>query len=176
MKEHEDRCLYRKIQCELCDKTPTFAGVVNHMKFLHYGTILNNTEGKFSRNFWSEEYALFLDEPDSNWDWVPVMTEFDGYDFLTNSAVIDNSWSLCVVIIGEKKQAQQYEISMSIRGDAAAVSVRGEVHSIDVAMGEILDGKGEGVLQFNKNMASKLSRVTADGRQGIRVVYELRRK
>ena len=104
------------------------------------------------------------------------MTEFDGYDFLTNSAVIDNIWSLCVVIIGDKKRAQQYEISMSIRGDAAAVSVRGEVHSIDVAMGEILDGKGEGVLQFNKNMASKLSRVTADGRQGIRVVYELRRK
>ena len=65
---------------------------------------------------------------------------------------------------------------MSIRGDAATVSVRGKVHSIDAAMGDILGGKGEDVLEFNKNMAHKLIRAAADGRRGIRVVFELRRK
>ena len=161
-----------------CEETPAVAQVANHVKDTHLGTILYNSQGKFYKDHLSEDDTQFLDESDSDldWDWDPSMTKFDGYIFLTYSFIVDNNWSLCIVIIGGKTRAKQYEISMSIRGDGAAVSVRGEVHSIDTDMGDILGGKGEGVLEFNKNMARKLSRATADGRQGIRVQYEIRRK
>ena len=171
MKEHEDACWYRKIKCELCDETPRAGDAAIHMTNVHMGTITYNTEGKFP-------FLWTLDQlfDESNIRWIPTMKVFDGYAFLINTIVDAYNWSLWVVIFGDRKRAQKYEISMNIQTDAAAVSVKGEVYSIDVARRDILDGEGNGVLEFNKSMARKLSRVTSDGRKGIRVDYKLRLK
>ena len=179
VKKHEDSCSFRMIGCptSFCKKMVPFARVKNHIRNIHGAGYLQNRSGKF-RAFLSGAIPSGDNLYDPEMSWAPSMTVYDGETFLINAIVKDHNWSLWVVIIGDKKIAQKYSVSMRISGlgeIAAAVTVWGNVYSIEVDVKDILDD-WKGVLEFNKNMLRKLDRVRADGTRSIAVEYELRKK
>ena len=131
-----------------------------------------NREGHL-RFVWSAE-----DLANYDMSWVPTMSEYDAQTFLINAVVKDSSWSLWVVIMGDKETAEKYAVKMSIRGlgdPSVAVLHWGDVYSIEVGVKDILEDWKD-VLELNKNMVRKLGRVRADGTQNITVEYEFWRK
>ena len=183
VKKHEDRCSFRKFECPRvdCEANLIIAEVVDHVKDVHRGDMLTNLKGSLFVS-WSLGYSdedMFLSEM----RWPPSMTNFDGHTFILNAYVKDHNWNVWAVVIGDKKIAQKYEVSIRTNSKSignqrsARVAIWGDVYSLDISAEEVLDD-WKGVLHFNKNMARKM--VTGidgrRGRRGITVKYDLRRK
>ena len=172
MRKHEDRCSFITFECPQvnCGANLIIAEVVDHIKNVH--------GGRYNTNF-KDAISWLLPRGEemfrSDMTWQPSITIFDGHTFLLNACVKDLNMIGWAVVIGDKKIAKKYEVSIKAKGYAAEVSVWGDVYSLDIAPKDILDD-WKGVLEISKNMARKLARVRTDGRQDIRVKYELRRK
>ena len=171
VKEHEESCTFRKLECPqvFCEANLMMAKVVNHVMNVHGATIYTNLKRTI---YWSLNNGEELFASDKTWQ--PSMTVFDGHVFLLNACIKDLRWVGWAVIIGDKKMAKKYEVSMKAIGHSAEVTVWGDVYSLDISAKEILDD-WKGVLQINKKMARKMVRMRADGGRGIAVKYELLR-
>ena len=177
MRKHEDRCSFKKFKCPQvnCEANLIIPEVVDHIKNVHKG-VFNNMKAvipwMLERKGRDVEKGEEVFRSDVNWQ--PSITIFDGHTFLFNACVKDLNWKGWAIVIGDKKIAQKYEVSMMAIGHSAQVTVWGDVYSLDIDVKDILDD-WKGVLEINNNMARKLVRLRTDGRD-IRVKYELRHK
>ena len=185
--EHEASCSFRKIGCPhfICNEMLAIDKIEAHLKELHSVKTVEprNLKGGKARVPFIIRYPIQYSYSTFA---KTTITHFDKKTFVMLAYVNDkdHNFSIFATILADEATSQKYEVKIAVFDDVkmkekerfrgfdpfdfeypnvpptAGISIRGRVYSIYEPMEDILEDSN-GVLEFNKNMARKLTGNTA---------------
>ena len=173
--EHMTDCSFDlKVECQYltCREMVSMENMVDHLKAAHQSREILATNGKVSIK-WKKCHI--------NGQWSQWIVFLEGHIFFLHALTNEDYWMLWVVLMGTKKDAQKFEVAMSIIDDQGfplmTFTGSAKVFGAEEKMKNVIDVmKEEGVVQLRKEIAENVALKRADGSLDLKVCYDIKRK